>query len=163
MYHWDRRSSMARPKIWLLQLQLGRSCLYKRDTPLKPFQCWRYFHPKHKDTKIFENHLYPVMLVFIRKLSPSSFRWVPMCQGFNQLLTAHQRPAEHSTARPKFRLLWLWFDRSCRIIKICHFETHKSCSKVLEFLAFNQYEPEGGATISQIPAWEATRKCINVK
>ena len=24
------------------------------------------FHPKHKDVKIYENHLNPVMLVFIR-------------------------------------------------------------------------------------------------
>ena len=41
-----------------------------------------YFCPKHKDEKIFENHLNPVMLVFIGKLSPSTLRWVPMCQGF---------------------------------------------------------------------------------
>ena len=26
--------------------------------------------PKHKDTKLFENHLNPVMMVFIGKLSP---------------------------------------------------------------------------------------------
>ena len=31
-----------------------------------------YFHPKQKDAKIFENHLKPVMLVFIGKLSPST-------------------------------------------------------------------------------------------
>ena len=30
--------------------------------------------PKHKDTKIFENHLNPVMLVFIGKLSLSILR-----------------------------------------------------------------------------------------
>ena len=39
---------------------------------------------KHKDTKIFENHLNPVILVFIKKLSQSTLRWVLMCQGFNQ-------------------------------------------------------------------------------
>ena len=32
---------------------------------IKPIQCWGYFHPKHQDTKIFEKHLNPVMLVFI--------------------------------------------------------------------------------------------------
>ena len=32
----------------------------------KPFQCIGYFNPKHKDAKIFEIHLNPVMLVFIR-------------------------------------------------------------------------------------------------
>ena len=26
---------------------------------------WGYFHPKHKDATIFENHLNPVMLVSI--------------------------------------------------------------------------------------------------
>ena len=35
-----------------------------------------------KGTKIFENHLNPVMLVFIRKLLPSTLRGVPICQGF---------------------------------------------------------------------------------
>ena len=29
------------------------------------FQCLSYFRPKHMDAKIFENHLNPVMLVFI--------------------------------------------------------------------------------------------------
>ena len=37
---------------------------YVRGNP-KPFQCWGYFHPKYKAAKIFENHLNPVMLVFI--------------------------------------------------------------------------------------------------
>ena len=31
----------------------------------QPFHCLGYFCPKHTDTKIFENHLNPVMLVFI--------------------------------------------------------------------------------------------------
>ena len=29
-------------------------------------ECHGYFHPKHKDANIFENHLNPAMLVFIR-------------------------------------------------------------------------------------------------
>ena len=29
------------------------------------FQCWGFFYPKYKDAKLFENHLNPVMLVFI--------------------------------------------------------------------------------------------------
>ena len=29
------------------------------------FQCWGHFYLKHKDAKIFENHLNPIMLVFI--------------------------------------------------------------------------------------------------
>ena len=48
-----------------------------------PFQCWAYFYPKPKDAKIFENHLNPVILVFIWKLSLSSLIWVPICQGFS--------------------------------------------------------------------------------
>ena len=47
-----------------------------------PFQCWGYFHFKHMDEKIFVNHLNPVILVFIRQLSQSTLRWVPICQGF---------------------------------------------------------------------------------
>ena len=34
-----------------------------------------------EDTEIFENHLNPVMLVFIGKLLLSTLRWVPMCHG----------------------------------------------------------------------------------
>ena len=33
-----------------------------------------YFHPMHEDAKIFENHLNPVMLVFIGKVSLSILR-----------------------------------------------------------------------------------------
>ena len=33
--------------------------------------------------KIFENHLYTVLLVFIGKLSRSNLRWIPICQGFS--------------------------------------------------------------------------------
>ena len=32
--------------------------------------------PKHKEGKIYENHLIPVMLVVIEKLALSSHRWV---------------------------------------------------------------------------------------
>ena len=45
--------------------------------------CWGYFHPKHKDAKIFEKHLNPVIVVFIGLLSLSIFRWVPIYQGFS--------------------------------------------------------------------------------
>ena len=38
----------------------------------------------HKKAKICENHLYPVMLVFIGKHSLSTLRWIPICQGFSQ-------------------------------------------------------------------------------
>ena len=38
----------------------------------------------HKNAKIFENHLNPVMLVFIGKLSPSTHRWVPICRGVSE-------------------------------------------------------------------------------
>ena len=51
-----------------------------------------FFNPLHaeatfvheKNAKSFENHLDPVMLVFIEKLSPSTIEGVPMCQGFRK-------------------------------------------------------------------------------
>ena len=43
----------------------------------------RLLYPKHNVATIFENHLNPVMLVFIGKLSLITLRWVPMCQGFS--------------------------------------------------------------------------------
>ena len=41
-----------------------------------------YFCSKHKNVKIYEKHLNPVLLVFIWKLSLSTVKWVPICQGF---------------------------------------------------------------------------------
>ena len=39
----------------------------------KPFYAIKgYFHPKYKDSKVFDNHLNPVMLVFIELLSLST-------------------------------------------------------------------------------------------
>ena len=48
-----------------------------------PFNAEAYFHPKHENTKIFENHVNPVIFVLIEKLSLSPVRWVPNCPGFN--------------------------------------------------------------------------------
>ena len=42
------------------------------DVLIQPFQCLGYLRPKHKDVKIFENHLSPVMLVLIGLLSLST-------------------------------------------------------------------------------------------
>ena len=44
---------------------------------------WGYFCPKPKNVKILKKHLNHDMLVFIRKLSLSTLKWIPMCQGFN--------------------------------------------------------------------------------
>ena len=46
-------------------------------------QCWGYFRPKRKGVKMFENHLNPVMLVFIGELSLSTLWWIPIFKGFN--------------------------------------------------------------------------------
>ena len=43
----------------------------------------RLHSSEHKEAAIFENYLNPVMLVFIGKLSLSTIRWVPMCQGIS--------------------------------------------------------------------------------
>ena len=43
----------------------------------------RIFSTKHYDVKIFENHLNPVLLVFIGKHSLSTLRCEPICQGFH--------------------------------------------------------------------------------
>ena len=53
------------------------------------FQCQVYLHQKIKDAKLFENHLNLVILVFIGKLSLSTFRWVPICQGFRYFQGFH--------------------------------------------------------------------------
>ena len=42
----------------------------------------RLLSSKVQKRKIFEIHLNPVSLVFIEKLSLSTLRWVPICEGF---------------------------------------------------------------------------------
>ena len=65
------------------------SCRISYALVNQTFQCWGYFRPKHKNTIIFENHLKPVMLVIIGKLSLSSLKWVPICQGFSHFSGLH--------------------------------------------------------------------------
>ena len=47
------------------QLLIGWGMDMDSIVDLPGFQCWGYFHPKHKETKIFENHVNHVVLVFI--------------------------------------------------------------------------------------------------
>ena len=47
------------------QLLIGWGMYMDSIVDLPGFQCWGYFHAKHKETKIFENHVNHVVLVFI--------------------------------------------------------------------------------------------------
>ena len=71
------------------------------------------FCPEHKDAKIFENHLKPVMLVFIGKLSLNTLRWVPICQGFSHFsgFLRHFVLAKLDTSsiRVNTPSEWVWF------------------------------------------------------
>ena len=60
----------------------------------------RLLSSKHKDAKIFENHLNPVMLVFIGKLPLSSLKWIHMWQGFNHLLATSSIRVQALSAAP---------------------------------------------------------------
>ena len=77
------------PKVQTAQIYSSLPCnsVALKPTTLQgryyPFQCWGHFRPKHKDAKIFESHLNLVMFVLIVKLSLSTLRWVPICQGFS--------------------------------------------------------------------------------
>ena len=64
----------------MLQVRIGQTsaaAIFHGVNTHYPFQCWGYIRPKHKGAKIFEKHLNPVMLVFIRKLILSTAWWVP--------------------------------------------------------------------------------------
>ena len=77
-----RGKSPANPDF--LTCQIGMLYLCRGGDTLT-FWHWGYLRPKHKDAKILENHLNPVMLVFIGKLLLSTLRWVPICRGFSDL------------------------------------------------------------------------------
>ena len=51
--------------LYIRGLIVSEKILHIKTDINKPFQCWGYFCPKDKDAKVFENHLNPVMLVFI--------------------------------------------------------------------------------------------------
>ena len=89
-------------------------------------QCWSYFRPKHKDTKIFENHLNHVMLVFIRKLSLRTlvsgvsilfqfFLWISiyrnsLCDRLGGLISLCKSESLVSISYFRFRfIVVLWF------------------------------------------------------
>ena len=59
-------------------------CAFRENRPSigKVNQSLSYLHQRHKNKDIFENLLNPTMSVFIEKLSLSTLRWAPICQGF---------------------------------------------------------------------------------
>ena len=61
----------------------GTSQQNRIDMTYNPSDDKTIFSSKANEAKIFENHLNPVMLVFIRLLSLSTLRWIPICQGFS--------------------------------------------------------------------------------
>ena len=68
----------------------------------------RLLSSKHKEAKIFENHLNPVILVFIGNLSLSTLRWVPICQGFSHIsgFFASLCIGQISPSSIKVKMLW---------------------------------------------------------
>ena len=68
----------------------------------------------YKNAKIFENHLNPVMLVFIGYLSLSTLIWVPTCQSFSHLLgfLYHFVLTKLATNSIRLKTPYLYFQRS---------------------------------------------------
>ena len=64
---------------WLLQTETAHTKQLKGLT----LPMLRLFCPKQKNTRFLKKHWNPVILLFIWKLSPSTLRWVPICQGFS--------------------------------------------------------------------------------
>ena len=54
------------------------------------FQCWGYFCPKHKDTKICEKkNILTLSCWYSLECSRWALRWVPICQGFSHFSPLH--------------------------------------------------------------------------
>ena len=56
---------------------------------INPFNDETSYVEELKNSKIFENHLHHIILVFIGKPSMSSLRWVPIYQGFGHFQFFH--------------------------------------------------------------------------
>ena len=67
----------------LLKLVSNPGILWLDCASYNPSNAEATFVSMHKNAKIYENHRSPVVLVLIGKLSPSTLRWVPICQGFS--------------------------------------------------------------------------------
>ena len=85
---------------WILTNQLNPMDFFSREKPqtdvylnavsfngqsLNPSIAKATFIQSTRTWSFIENHWNPVMLVFIRKLSLSTLRWVPICHGFNHI------------------------------------------------------------------------------
>ena len=96
--------------------------------------------------RFLKNHLNPVMLVFIRKLSLSTLRWIPMCQGFSHFsgFLHHFVLAKVATSSIRVK----------ELVNHEHFEgAHSSaqCQCITESL----YSPiTGQPSICHVPYWK---------
>ena len=93
---------------------------YIPGIPLNTFHAEATFvHGRKED---FENHLNPVMLVFIGILSLSTIRWVPICHGFSHFsrffasFCIGQISRQQSKGRPFQSSHW---EQSFRWVPIC--------------------------------------------
>ena len=74
----DGHTGFAADSICLLRCTpIHHHCYFPLALPML-----RLLSPKSRWRKKFWKLQKPVMLVFIGKLSPSTFKWVPICQGF---------------------------------------------------------------------------------
>ena len=65
------------------KIRMGRYSLVCQLMTFNPYAAEATFVQRTRMQRFFENHRNPVMLVFIGKLSLSTLRWVPICQGFS--------------------------------------------------------------------------------
>ena len=75
---------------------------------LLPFCCWAYICPVHKKVNKLWNHCNTLMVVFIGKLSLSTIRWVPICQGFSHFSAFfhHFMLAKLATSSDRVKYVW---------------------------------------------------------
>ena len=77
--------------IWRVKFQIQTKSWWNQKDVIKivlPFclSAWFGLSYLNKNANIVENHLNLIMLVFIGYLWLSTFRWVPICQGFSHFL-----------------------------------------------------------------------------
>ena len=86
LVEWLLDGSWAYLRIWfrvyLIDYKLLNCWLYW-ELHINPSNAKATFVQSTRTQRFLENHLNPVLLVFIGKLLLSTLRWVPMCQGFD--------------------------------------------------------------------------------
>ena len=136
---------------------LTLSCWYALDSSSKP-----------KASKVIEHYLNPVMCVFIRWLSLSTLRWVPLCQSFSHFSVFLHHVVLVNLATSNTRVEW-WKVRFLNNVQIltlmlllANLANTKWCKKTWKITKTLAWYGYSGRAFQWIPTWQGLNDFQNL-